>query len=120
VVAQINEAVCRVSYRTLEEIRQEVNEQAVAMGHTYLLGPIKTAWRPRLLNESQVSKLRLYCENLWADAVKLTNWWREGKLDDFVHITPEEEAIARMAPWTGQMALMASDGLFSFGAHSED
>jgi hypothetical protein len=120
VAGQINEAICRVSYNTLEEIRREVNEQAVAMGHTYLLGPIMTAWRPRLLDEAQVGELRLYCENLWADAVKLTNWWREGQLDEFVHITPEEEAIARMAPWTGQVALMASDGLFSFGAHSDE
>jgi hypothetical protein len=118
-VARINEAICRVSYSTLEEIRKEVNEKAVEMGHTYLLGPIMTAWRPRLLNESQVQQLRVYCENLWADAVKLTDWWRQGKLDDFVHITPEEEEIARMAPWTGQPALMASDGLFSFGSHPE-
>ncbi len=120
VASQINAAICRMPYSTLEEIRQEVNEQAVAMGHTYLLGPIKTAWRPRLLNESQVQQLRVYCENLWADAVRLTVWWREGQLDDFVHITPEEEAIARTAPWTGQPALMASDGLFSFGCHLDD
>jgi hypothetical protein len=120
VASQINEAICRVAYHTLEEIRQEVNEQAVAMGHTYLLGPIKTAWRPRLLNVAQVQQLRVYCENLWADAVNLTEWWRSGLLDAFVHITPEEEAIARTAPWTGQPALMASDGLFSFGCHPEE
>jgi hypothetical protein len=120
VVGEINAAICRVNYSTLEEIRQEVNEQAVAMGHTYLLGPIKTAWRPRLLNEAQVQQLQIYCKNLWADAVKLTDWWRGGQLDDFVHITPEEEAIARTAPWTGQAALMASDGLFSFGCHPDE
>jgi hypothetical protein len=120
VAAQINGAICRVKYSILEEIRQEVNEQAVAMGHTYLLGPIMTAWRPRLLNEAQVQQLRVYCENLWADSVKLTNWWRAGNLDEFIRITPEEEAIARGAPWTGQPALMASDGLFSFGCHLED
>jgi hypothetical protein len=118
--ASINAAICRVGYSTLEEIRQEVNEQAVAMGHTYLLGPIKTAWRPRLINEAQVQQLQVYCENLWADAVQLTEWWRAGKLDDFVHITSEEESIARAAPWTGQPALMASDGLFSFGGHLEE
>ncbi len=118
--AQINEAICRVQYSTLEEIRQEVNEQAVAMGHTYLLGPIKTAWRPRLINEAQVQQLQVYCRNLWDDAVKLADWWRGGRLDDFVHITPEEEAIARVAPWTGQPALMASDGLFSFGCHPKE
>jgi hypothetical protein len=120
VAAQINAAICRVKYNILEEIRQEVNEQAVAMGHTYLLGPIKTAWRPRLINEAQVQQLRVYCENLWADAVRLADWWRSGQLDDFVHITPEEEAIARTAPWTGQPALMASDGLFSFGCHPDE
>lgn len=120
VADQINAAICRVPYNILDEIRHEVNERAVAMGHTYLLGPIKTAWRPRLLNESQVQQLRVYCENLWTDAVRLTHWWRNGQLDDFVHITPEEEAIARTAPWTGQPALMASDGLFSFGCHPEE
>jgi hypothetical protein len=120
VAAQINAAICRAKYSILEEIRQEVNEQAVAMGHTYLLGPIMTAWRPRLLNEAQAQRLRVYCENLWTDSVRLTDWWRAGNLDEFVHITPEEEAIARVAPWTGQPALMASDGLFSFGCHPEE
>ncbi len=120
VAAQINASICRVAYSILEEIRQEVNEQAIAMGHTYLLGPIKTAWRPRLLNEAQVQQLRVYCENLWTDAVRLTEWWRGGQLDEFVHISSEEEAIARTAPWTGQPALMASDGLFSFGCHPDE
>jgi len=120
VAAEVNSAICKIPYSTAEEIREEVNLQAVAMGHTYLLGPIKTAWRPRLLNESQVEELRIYCENLWADAVQLTRWWRAGQLDEFVHITDEEEAIARTAPWTGQPALMASDGLFSFGCHPKD
>ena len=120
VVAQLNSAICKVNYSTLEEIREEVNSQAVKMGHTYLLGPIKTAWRPRLLNEAQVERLRLYCMNLWTDAVQLTNWWRAGQLDDFVHISEEEEAIARTAPWSGQPALMASDGLFSFGCHPKE
>ena len=117
VADRINAAICAVPYRILAQIRQEVNEQAVAMGHTYLLGPIMTAWRPRLLNEAQVNELQVYCENLWTDSVMLVNWWREGKLDEFVHLTSGEEAIARMAPWTGQPALMASDGLFSFGCH---
>ncbi len=120
VAGQLNSAICKVQFRRLEEIGEEVNSQALAMGHTYLLGPIKTAWRPRLLNEAQVGQLRVYCENLWADAVRLTDWWRTGQLDDFVHITPEEEAIARTAPWTGQPALMASDGLFSFGCHPKE
>ena len=119
-VVQLNTAICKVPYSTLEEIWEEVNSQAVAMGHTYLLGPIKTAWRPRLLNEAQVEQLRLYCVNLWADAVQLTDWWRSGQLDDFVHISEGEEAIARTAPWTGQPALMASDGLFSFGCHPRE
>jgi hypothetical protein len=120
VTATMNRAICKVQYRIVEEIRQEVNLQAVTMGHTYLLGPIKTAWRPRILNEIQVEQLRVYCENLWADAVQLTNWWRAGQLDEFVHLTEEEEAIARTAPWTGQPALMATDGLFSFGCHPKE
>jgi hypothetical protein len=31
-----------------------------------------------------------------------------------------EAEIARMQPWRGSPALIASDGLFSFGAHLQD
>ena len=47
-----------------------------------------------------------------ADAVELL---AEAVTDESVD--PDVQAIARKAPWTGQPALMASDGLFSFGCH---
>jgi hypothetical protein len=43
--------------------------------------------------------------------------WLEGKLDHVVELSEEEAEIARMQPWQGSPALIASDGLFSFGAH---
>ncbi|MDY7039143.1 MAG: hypothetical protein SV375_23710 [Thermodesulfobacteriota bacterium] len=46
--------------------------------------------------------------------------WKERKLDHIVQMGKEEEEIARIQPWRGSPALVASDGLFSFGAHIED
>ena len=48
--------------------------------------------------------------------VKLETIWRGGHLDPVVSIGPEEKALAHSQPWRGSPALMASDGLFSFGA----
>ena len=42
--------------------------------------------------------------------------WQEGKLDHVVQMGEGEREIARMQPWGGSPALIASDGLFSFGA----
>ena len=42
--------------------------------------------------------------------------WLAGELDEFVNIEEEELEIARMNPWGGSAAIIASDGLFDFGA----
>ena len=57
--------------------------------------------------------------DLWADCLILERMWLAGELDDFVKIETEELEIARTQPWGGASAVIASDGLFSFGAHPE-
>jgi hypothetical protein len=42
--------------------------------------------------------------------------WLAGDLDEFVNIEEEELEIARTNPWGGSAAIIASDGLFDFGA----
>ena len=67
-----------------------------------------------IITETHIGKLREYAANLWKDALLLEQLWLEGKLTKYVQIGAEEESIARLAPWRGSPALMASDGLFSF------
>jgi hypothetical protein len=45
--------------------------------------------------------------------------WLDGELAEVVKIDDDELEIARWQPWQGSEALIASDGLFSFGAHPE-
>ena len=40
-----------------------------------------------------------------------------GELDEIINIEDKELEIARMNPWGGSSAIIASDGLFSFGAN---
>jgi hypothetical protein len=70
--------------------------------------------RPRIITEAHVGQLREYARNLWGDALTLERLWLDGKITKYVQISPEEEAIARLAPWEGRPALIAADGLFSF------
>ena len=72
--------------------------------------------RPRLLTTAHLDELRKYARNLWQDAVKLEELWREGQLDHVVKIGEEEKALALKQAWRGSPALMVSDGLFSLGA----
>ena len=115
-VDKINQALFKLGYRAFVQIQEEVNKKAVEMGLTYLLGPIMVSLRPRLLTNDHITELNQYAHNLWNDAVKLEEIWREGQLDDVVHIGEEEKELAMMQPWRGGPALMVSDGLFSFGA----
>ena len=46
--------------------------------------------------------------------------WLAGELDAVVNIEKEELEIARMNPWGGSAAIIASDGLFNFGAGNAD
>jgi hypothetical protein len=117
VVRAMNKTVLSLGAAALAEIKAEVDELSMAMGNTYLLGPIPLAMRPRVLNESQISALNQYGLALWKDCVTLAGLWREGKLGRVAQITDAEREVAELAPWNGQTAMMASDGLFSFGGH---
>jgi hypothetical protein len=115
-VDQINRALLDAGYEGYTQIQNEINQKAIDLGFTYLLGPIMVTPRPRLLTEAHLMELGAYARNLWRDAVKLERYWREGYLDDVIQIGEEEKTLALSQPWEGSPALMVSDGLFSFGA----
>jgi len=115
-VNRINRSLSKLGYEAFDQIQNEVNQKAVEMGFTYLLGPIMIMLRPRLLTLDQLADLGKYAHNLWQDAVKLEEVWRAGHLDDVVRVGEQEKEWALNQPWRGSPALMVSDGLFSFGA----
>jgi hypothetical protein len=109
-----NRALERLPPRLFLEVREEVDRRAVDLGFTYLLGPIPISLKPRLLKWQHLAGLRNYAQHLWRDAQTLEKLWRQGQLEDVSLITPEEKALARLAPWEGRPALMVSDGLYNF------
>jgi len=113
----LNEAIYHLGYEVGQELREEMDREAVALGLTYLLGPIMTALRPRLITDGQLRALQHYSSNLWSDCMVLEKVWRKGELKEYFPVSPEIEEIFRFQPWEGSPALMASDGLLSFGAH---
>jgi hypothetical protein len=115
-VRRINQAIIELGYSTVREIQEEVDKKGLELGHTYLKGPTPTTLRPRIISRSQLVALREYSANLWGDLLKLEKMWQEGKLGNVVQMDQGEKEIARMQPWKGSPALIASDGLFSFGA----
>ncbi|HIJ57094.1 MAG TPA: hypothetical protein HPQ03_13360 [Deltaproteobacteria bacterium] len=115
-VCRVNEAILGVDPGELSEVAKMQNEMALAHGFTYLLGPIRIAMRPRLIKPSQLDALEIYCSHLWSDCLTLEKMWLSGELDEIIKIEDEELEIARMNPWGGSSAIIASDGLFSFGA----
>ena len=112
----INRAILKAPYHLLQEVKEEMEEEAMRLGHTYLLGPIKSTLRPRLLHPRHLDFLHLYARNLWRDCVKLEALWRKGALDSVVRLTPGERELALLQPWRGTGGLVASDGLMGFGA----
>ena len=88
---------------------------SVQIGNVYLLGPIKSTLRPRIIAPCHLKQLRVYARDIWRDAVKLEKLWMKGQLAGYVQISREEEEIARLSPWKGCPAIIASDGLFDFG-----
>ena len=115
-VDKINQCLLKLGYEAYMQIQDEINQKAIEMGFTYLLGPIMITLRPRVLTEEHLAELRNYAENLWKDAVKLEELWRAGRLDDVARVGRKERELAMSQPWRGSPALMVSDGLFSFGA----
>jgi hypothetical protein len=109
-------AIERISASEFEELTEEVNQKAISYGLTYLEGPIPQAMRPRIISFQQLASLERYAADLWRDCVKLEKWWRQGKLDDYLTLPDEDKRVAGMQPWMGTPAMLASDGLYSFGA----
>ena len=116
-VNRINDAVLEIEPGELAQVIEMRNDMALAHEFTYLLGPIMIALRPRLVTEDQLEALARYCSRLWSDCLTLEKMWLDGELDAFIKIEETELEIARMNPWGGSPAIIASDGLFSFGAH---
>jgi hypothetical protein len=110
----VNSCILSLSFDFLKRLQQELDEKAVEIGSVYLLGPIMCTLRPRILTPSHIEQLKDYAKNLWHDALILEQLWQEGKLTKYVQISKEEEEIAKLSPWQGKPALIASDGLFGF------
>ena len=115
-VDQINETILGIDSGELLEIVEAQNKMATRMEFTYLLGPVKIALRPRVITEAQMKAVMDYGNKLWSDCLVLEKMWLQGELDEIVKIEEEELEIARMQPWKGSPAIIASDGLFNFGA----
>ena len=115
--ARINDALMQIDPGELEETIAYQRQMALDYEFTYLLGPIKIALRPRLITPQQLDALTEYGRQLWADCLTLEKMYLAGELDRVINVEPEELEIARLQPWHGSQAIIASDGLFSFGAH---
>ncbi len=114
-VNRINEAILNTEYDELIQVVELQKKMAIEHSFTYLLGPIKMALRPRVLTTNQLEILKSYCTDLWLDCLTLEKMWLADELNDIVKIEQEELAIARLQPWGGSPAIIASDGLFNFG-----
>lgn len=115
----INEAILEMRYNDLFQVIEMQKKMAVEHNFTYLLGPIKIALRPRLITTYQIEALKSYCGKIWLDCLTLEKMWLSGELDKIIRIEEEELEIARLHLWSGSQAIIASDGLFSFGANPE-
>jgi hypothetical protein len=116
-VGVVNEAILNLPAADLAEVVHMQEQMALEKSFTYLLGPIKIALRPRILKNKQLVALQRYCNQMWQDCLTLEQMWFEGALDDIIKIEDAELEIARMDPWKGSPAIIASDGLFNFGAN---
>jgi hypothetical protein len=118
-VDRINRAILSIAYDDLLEVVQMQDSLALEHSFTYLLGPIKIALRPRIITTKQIAALKAYCAAMWSDCLMMEKMWQSGEFDSIVKIEEEELEIARMQPWKGSPAIIASDGLFNFGSHGE-
>jgi len=118
-VERMNESILAMPYSDLFEVVEMQKKMALDHEFTYLLGPIKIALRPRLITSKQLDALKSYCTTMWSDCLTLEKMWLSGELDDIVNIEEEELQIARLQPWAGTPAILASDGLFNFGTSTE-
>ena len=110
------EAVEKMPGSEFKALKEEVDQKALSSGLAYLKGPIPQAMRPRIISRGQLIALENFALGLWQDCVKLEKFWHEGLLDQYMKLPQEEKEIALKQPWNGTPALIASDGLYSFGA----
>ncbi|MBW2434720.1 MAG: hypothetical protein JRF36_14020 [Deltaproteobacteria bacterium] len=115
-VDHMNDVILSMDSLDLQHIIEDRNAMATQMAFTYLLGPVRVALRPRLITREQLQALAAYGNKVWADCLRLEKMWLAGELDRLVRIEQEELDIARLQPWKGSAAIIASDGLFNFGA----
>ncbi|MFC1514567.1 hypothetical protein ACFL5X_01530 [Candidatus Omnitrophota bacterium] len=113
-IKRVNDAIVGLGFDFVAELQDRIDKKSLEMGNIYLLGPIMSTLRPRLLKPAHIDQLTVYAKNIWDDALKLEEIWRAGKLSKYAQISKAEEAIAKLCPWKGTIALMASDGLFGF------
>ncbi len=116
-INEINEAILSLGFDFIYKLQDEMNKKSIQMGFVYVLGPIMTTLRPRIITLKQLSDLQLYAKNLWDDVKKLEVLLQEGKLAEYVKMSKEEEEFVRLAPWHGSPAIIASDGMFNFGGN---
>jgi len=116
---RVNEAILSMNTPDVLEAMDLQKEMAMSEQFTYLLGPVKMALRPRILTSGQIKYLGQYCSGIWSDCLALEKMWLNGELDNIINIEAEELGIARSQPWGGSPAILASDGIFSFGAHKQ-
>ena len=118
-VDRINNAILSMDHGDLLGIDEMQKKMAMDYDFTYLLGPIKIALRPRVITQGQITALHSYCDQMWQDCLTLEKMWYAGELDDIVNIDEDELEISGMHPWGGSSAIIASDGLFNFGANPD-
>ena len=118
-VNRINDAILGMDLSDLFNVDEMQKKKALEYEFTYLLGQIKIALRPRVITTGQISALSSYCDQMWQDCLTLEKMWHAGELDDIVNIEDDELEISGMHPWGGSSAIIASDGLFNFGANPE-
>jgi len=115
-VDRINDTIMNMDVGDLLEVIANQKKMALDCDFTYLLGPVKIALRPRVITAGQIDALKDYGRKMWQDCLTLEKMWHTGQLDHFINIEEEELEIARTNPWQGSAAIIASDGLFGFGA----
>ncbi|MEA1996050.1 MAG: hypothetical protein U9N45_00345 [Gemmatimonadota bacterium] len=118
--ALVCDAMEKMPGTEFDELSEEVGRRALSLGLGYLDGPIPQAMRPRIISLGQLTALKRFSRGLWQDCVKLEKCWREGNLDRFLTLPEKEKSIASRQAWNGSPALLASDGLYSFGADLVD
>ena len=116
---RVNEAILNMDTSDVLEAMELQKKLAISEQFTYLLGPVKMALRPRIITSGQIEYLKQYCAGIWSDCLTLEKMWINGDLEDIINIEAEELDIARSQPWGGSPAILASDGIFSFGAHKQ-